>query len=55
MRFFGAAALVLICSSAVAQDAWVPRGTADLVLLDKIKGIPSSVPVKAGERWCSGR
>ena len=39
---------LLLGGPAVAQDAWVPRGTADLVLLDKIKGMPSSVAVKAG-------
>ena len=31
-----------------APDSWVPKGTADLVLLDRLRGQPMPVSVKVG-------
>ena len=45
---------ILMTGPTLAQDAWVPRGTADLVLLDKIKGVPTNVAVKAGDSTVYG-
>lgn len=39
---------------ALAQDDWVPKGTADLVLLDKISAKPSDVAVKVGDSTAFG-
>lgn len=47
-------------------DAWVPRGAGELVLLDKLRGQPTTVSIKNGEsatfgtltitlRSCAGR
>ena len=33
----------------LAQDNWLPKTTADLILLDKIRAQPSAVSVKVGE------
>ena len=41
-------ALLLMATPAAAQEAWLPRGTADLVLLDKIRAQPSVAAVKVG-------
>ncbi len=49
-----ALALLLLASPAVAQENWVPRPAADLVLLDKIRGQPTEVTVKVGERTTFG-
>lgn len=46
--------LMLAAGSAMAQDAWVPKGTADIVLLDKIRAQPSNVAVKVGDSTVFG-
>lgn len=45
------AGLVLVAAPAQAQlpEGWVPKTTADLILLDKIRGQPVQVSVKVGE------
>jgi len=35
-------------------DTWLPRGTAELVLLDKLRGQPVSVSVKSGQSTVFG-
>ena len=47
-------ALLATAGPAVAQEAWLPKGTADLVLLDKIRAQPSNVAVKAGDSTVFG-
>lgn len=47
-------ALLAISAPVLAQDAWVPKGTADLVLLDKISGQPTDVSVKVGDSTVFG-
>lgn len=32
-----------------APDTWVPRGTADLVLLDKLRGQPTPISIRTGQ------
>lgn len=53
-----AALLALPVASGFAQtpapapstpDAWLPRGGAELLLLDKLRAAPSSVTIKAGQ------
>jgi hypothetical protein len=46
--------LLLAAGSASAQESWVPQGTADLVLLDKIRAQPSQVAVKVGDSTVFG-
>ncbi len=46
--------LVLAAGQAMAQDAWVPKGAADIVLLDKIRAQPSDVAVKVGDSTVFG-
>lgn len=41
-------ALLLAPGAALAAD-WVPKPTADLIVLDKIRGQPSPVQVKVGD------
>jgi len=38
-----------IATPAIAQEAWVPKGTAELILLDKIRAQPNPVAVKVGD------
>jgi hypothetical protein len=35
-------------------DTWLPRGTAELVLLDKLRGQPVTVSVKSGQSTVFG-
>ena len=42
--------LLLAATPAAAQEAWVPKGTADLILLDKIRAQPTPASVKVGEK-----
>ncbi len=46
--------LLLIASPAIAQENWIPRGTADLALLDKIRAQPNNVSVRVGESTVIG-
>lgn len=43
-----ALALLLLAGTALAEESWIPKGTADLVLLDKVSGKPTDVAVKVG-------
>ncbi len=43
------AVLVLMAMPARAQEGWVPKGIADLILLDKVRAQPTAVSVKVGE------
>jgi len=47
MRRWAAVGL-LLAAPAWAQEGWVPKGTAELVLLDKIRAQPSKLDVKVG-------
>ena len=40
--------LLLLAAPAAADDAWLPKPTADLILLDKIRAQPKTVEVKVG-------
>jgi len=48
------ALLCLVAGPALAQDAWLPKGTAELVLLDKIRAQPKAVSVKVGDSTVFG-
>jgi len=48
MKAWLAAALLLVGLSAWAQEGWVPKTTAELVLLDKVRAQPSKVEVRVG-------
>ncbi len=37
-------------SAPSGPDAWLPRGSAELVVLDKMRAQPTSVSVKAGQQ-----
>ena len=50
----GLIVLLLAAGPAAAQEGWVPRETADLVLLDKISAQPSTVAVKVGDSTAFG-
>lgn len=52
MRFL--ALLLLLAGPAVAQESWVPKGTADLALLDKIRAQPNNVAVRVGDSTVFG-
>lgn len=41
-------ALLLIATPVAAQENWVPKKTAELVLLDKIRAQPSKVEINVG-------
>ena len=41
--------LLLAAGPAIAQEAWAPKGAADIVLLDKIRAQPTNLAVKVGE------
>lgn len=41
--------LLLATAPALAQDAWLPKSTADLILLDKIRARPAPLQVKVGD------
>ncbi|GAC1347579.1 MAG: DUF2155 domain-containing protein [Acetobacteraceae bacterium] len=45
---------MLLASPAAAQDAWLPKTSAELLLLDKIRAQPSTVEVKVGQRTTFG-
>ena len=53
MRFL-LTVLLLAAVPALAQEGWVPKGTADIVLLDKIRAQPSNVAVKVGDNTVFG-
>ena len=46
--------LLLAAGPAMAQEGWVPKGAADIVLLDKISAQPSTVTVKVGDSTVFG-
>lgn len=48
------ALLLLLTGPALAQESWIPRGTADLALLDKIRALPNNVAVRVGESTAFG-
>ena len=48
------AALSVVAAPALAQDAWIPKQTAELVLLDKIRAQPSTLQVKVGQSGTFG-
>ncbi len=49
------AVFLLAAVPAMAQDAsWLPKGTADIVLLDKIRAQPNNVAVKVGDSTVFG-
>ncbi len=48
------AVLLLAAGPALAQEGWVPKATADIVLLDKIRAQPSNVAVKVGDSTAFG-
>lgn len=46
--------LLLLVSPAMAQESWIPKGTADLALLDKIRAQPNNVAVRVGDSTVFG-
>ncbi len=48
------AVLLLLAGPAVAQENWVPKTTADLALLDKVRAQPNNVAVHVGENIAFG-
>jgi hypothetical protein len=43
------AACLLAAAPAAAQEGWLPKTTADLILLDKIRAQPATMSVKVGD------
>lgn len=41
-------AAVLLAAPAAAQEGWVPKTVADLILLDKVRAQPAAMSVKVG-------
>jgi hypothetical protein len=48
------AALLLAAVPAEAQEGWIPKAAAELVLLDKIRAQPSTLQVKVGQSGSFG-
>lgn len=48
MRRFLLAAC-LLAAPAAAQEGWVPKTAADLILLDKVRAQPAAMSVKVGD------
>ena len=46
--------LLLLATPAAAQESWIPKGTADLALLDKIRAQPNTAAVRVGESTVIG-
>lgn len=42
------AAMALAATPALAQEGWISKGGADLILLDKIRAQPADLQVKVG-------